>query len=184
MTQPSDPNPQATQKVVKRNIDAIASVEQEFLRELPTSVKIGHRIAELGGTFTFVGLNIGFCMLWFLINARILPIVPAFDPYPFNLLSLVVGLEALLFTVFILMSQNSLRIHDEQRMHLSLQLSLLIEQEVTELLQLQKKGFERLNVLSDAEVKKNEDLEKTVHVETVVKELEQKLPTSAKAKTE
>ena len=183
MKQTSDPNPEATRKVVKRNIDAIAEVEQEFLRELPIPVRIGHRIAELGGTFTFAALNIGFCILWILINGRILPIVPPFDPYPFNLLALVVGLEAILFAIFILMSQNNLRIRDEQRMHLSLQLSLLIEQEVTELLQMQKKGFERLNVLSADEVKRAEDLEQPVQVETVVRELEETLTNNLKAKS-
>jgi len=182
MTQQPRANPEDTEKVVRRNIDAIANVEHEFRREQPASVKIGHRVAEMGGTFTFAGLNLGFCTLWVLINARILPVVPPFDPFPFPLLALLLGLEAILFSVFILMSQNNLRVRDEQRMHLSLQLSLLIEQEVTELLQMQKKGFERLNVLSDDEVKKTEDLAKPVHVETVVKELEQKVPNSTNAK--
>ena len=178
MTQPAQPNAAATEKMVKRNIDTIAKVEKEFVQEQSPAVKIGHRIAELGGTFRFALLNIVFFAAWILINTRIVPIIVPFDPYPFNLLALILTLEAILFAIFILMSQNNLRARDEQRMHLSLQLSLLIEQEVTELLRLQKKGFERLNVLNEAEVKKTDELEKPVHVETVVKELEQKIPNS------
>jgi uncharacterized membrane protein len=176
MTQPAQPNPEATEKMVKRNIDTIAKVEKDFLQEQSQAVKIGHRIAELGGTLSFALVNVAAFALWILVNSGILPIVTPFDPYPFNLLALILTLEAILFGIFILMSQNNLRIRDEQRMHLSLQLSLLIEQEVTELLQMQKKGFERLNVLNEAEAQKTEELQEPVHVETVVKELEKKIP--------
>jgi uncharacterized membrane protein len=176
MTQPAQPNPEATEKMVKRNIDTIAKVEKDFLQEQSQAVKIGHLIAEFGGTLSFALVNLAAFALWILVNSGILPIVTPFDPYPFNLLALILTLEAILFGIFILMSQNNLRIRDEQRMHLSLQLSLLIEQELTELLQMQKKGFERLNVLDEAEVKKTEELQEPVHVETVVKELENKIP--------
>ena len=178
MTQPAKPNPEATEKVVKRNIDTIAKVENDFLQEQTPSVRIGHRIAEFGGTLSFALVNLTAFALWILVNSGVLPIIAPFDPYPFNLLALILTLEAILFGIFILMSQNNLRARDEQRMHLSLQLSLLIEQEVTEMLQMQKKGFERLNVLNEAEAKKTEELQEAVHVETVVKELEKKIPNS------
>ena len=178
MTQPARPNPEATEKVVKRNIDAIAKLEQDYLEEQSTSVKIGHRIADFCGTLPFALINVAAFALWAMINSGLVPILKPFDPFPFNLLALILTLEAILFAIFILMSQNNLRDRDEQRMHLSLQLSLLIEQELTELLQMQKKGFERLNVLNEAEVKKTEELQQPVHVETVVKELEEKMPNS------
>ena len=178
MTQPAQPNSEATEKVVKRNIDAIAKLEQDYLAEQSTSVKIGHRITDFCGTLPFGLINLAAFALWVLINSGLVPNFKPFDPYPFNLLALILTLEAILFAIFILMSQNNLRDRDEQRMHLNLQISLLIEQEVTELLKLEKKGFERLNVLNEAEVKKAEDLDKPVHIETVVKELEEKIPNS------
>jgi len=178
MTQSARPNPEATEKAVKRNVETIAKVENDFRQEQSPSVKIGHHIAEFGGTLSFALLNLAAFALWILVNSGVLPVIAPFDPYPFSLLALCLTLEAILFAIFILMSQNNLRDRDEQRMHLSLQLSLLIEQELTELLQMQQKGFERLNVLNEAELKKTEVLQEPVHVETVVKELERKIPNS------
>jgi uncharacterized membrane protein len=59
---------------------------------------------------------------------------PRFDPFPFNLLTLVVSLEAIVLTGFVLMSQNRMTQLADRRTHLDLQVNLLAEQELTAIL--------------------------------------------------
>ena len=60
----------------------------------------------------------------------------AFDPFPYTFLTLVVSLEAIFLSIFILISQNQETQLTERRKHLDLQINLLAEQENTKMLQL------------------------------------------------
>lgn len=66
------------------------------------------------------------------------PVEPGFRtkqyPFPFNLLTLVVSLEAIVLIGFVLMSQNRLTQVADRRAHLDLQVNLLAEQELTAIL--------------------------------------------------
>jgi Protein of unknown function (DUF1003) len=57
-----------------------------------------------------------------------------FDPYPFSLLTLLVSLEAILLTGFVLISQDRMTKRADRRAHLDLQVNLLAEQELTAIL--------------------------------------------------
>src|SRR3982750_5019295 len=59
-----------------------------------------------------------------------------FDPYPFGFLTMVVSLEAIFLSIFVLMAQQRESAIAELREELSLQVSLRVEQEVTKTLQL------------------------------------------------
>jgi uncharacterized membrane protein len=71
---------------------------------------------------------------------------PAFDPYPFNLLTLTVSLEAIVLTGFVLMAQSRMTLQADKRAHLDLQIDLLAEQELTAILKLQCLLAERAGV--------------------------------------
>jgi uncharacterized membrane protein len=58
-----------------------------------------------------------------------------FDPYPFNLLSAFLALEAVLLTSFVLIRQNAMDERSERRNHLELQINLLAEKEATSILE-------------------------------------------------
>ena len=57
-----------------------------------------------------------------------------FDPYPFSLLTLVVSLEAIVLTGFILRDQAYMALVSDRRAHLDLQVNLLAEEELTAIL--------------------------------------------------
>ena len=61
-----------------------------------------------------------------------------FDPFPYAFLTLVVSLEAIFLSLFILMSQNRAALHADRRAHLDLQINLLAEHESTKTLELLK----------------------------------------------
>ena len=59
-----------------------------------------------------------------------------FDPPPFRTLNIVLSIEAILVSTFVLISQNRMAAADSRRDHFSLQISLLAEAEMTNALRL------------------------------------------------
>ncbi len=92
----------------------------------------------------FVWLHVVWFGLWIIWNAILR--AKAIDPYPFNFLTLVVSLEAIFLSTFIMISENRQQRIDERRSHLDLQINLLSEQEGTKTLQLLKEIAEKLGV--------------------------------------
>jgi uncharacterized membrane protein len=80
---------------------------------------------------------------WILINTGLIGL-PAFDPFPFGLLTLVVSLEAIFLTIFVLMAQSRESAVEELREEVSLQVVLRMEEEVTKTLQLVAGLYSRL----------------------------------------
>ena len=81
---------------------------------------------------TFVGVHVVLFGGWILLNT--FPGLPHFDPFPFTFLTLVVSLEAIFLSTFILISQNLETRISERRSHLDLQLNMLSEQENTKMI--------------------------------------------------
>ncbi|OGI94966.1 hypothetical protein A3A03_02220 [Candidatus Nomurabacteria bacterium RIFCSPLOWO2_01_FULL_40_18] len=108
------------------------------------------------GSMTFLILNVVFFILWIVVNVGGVNGISAFDPYPFNLLTMVVSLEAIILAVFVLISQNRTSKVDDLREETHLQLNLVSEREVTKLIKmvillLEKQG---VDLSQDPELKK------------------------------
>jgi uncharacterized membrane protein len=82
---------------------------------------------------------------WIAWNAGVLGL-PAFDPYPFGFLTLIVSLEAIFLSIFVLMSQAREARIAELREEISLQVTLRMEEEVTKTLQLVAGLYARLGL--------------------------------------
>ena len=67
--------------------------------------RMADRVAEFGGSWTFILLFGGFLVAWVLINAVVLATHP-FDPYPFIFLNLILSMLAAVQAPIIMMSQN------------------------------------------------------------------------------
>lgn len=84
---------------------------------------------------------------WIIINT--VPGVDHFDSFPFNFLTLIVSLEAIFLSTFILISQNHETRVSERRNQLDLQINLLTEQENTKMLTLLGRIAEKVGVKID-----------------------------------
>src|SRR5262249_23381958 len=74
--------------------------------------------------------------VWIVLNAGPLAKVPAlggWDPFPFGLLTMVVSLEAIILSVFVLLSQNRQVARDRVRNDIEYQVNLRAELEVAHL---------------------------------------------------
>jgi uncharacterized membrane protein len=94
-----------------------------------------------------------------------------FDPFPFSLLTLIVSLEAIFLSTFVLISQNHASTIADKRADLDLQINLLAEHEVTHLLMLVDAIADHLGI---AREQRNdvEELKKNVGTKQVLDELE------------
>lgn len=125
------PSEATLQPTAKKNIETIAQVEKQLLRQRSRLERVGESIARFFGSMYFIVAHVMFIVAWVLVNTGLIAEVPPFDPYPFAFLSSVVGVEFIFLTTFVLMNQKQQISRSEQWAHLHLQLSMLTEQEVT-----------------------------------------------------
>ncbi len=80
--------------------------------------------------FVMHGLWIG---LWILLNTGVLAIMTRFDGYPFSLLALLVGVEAIFISGFVLIRQNRQNQHSAKRAELDYEVSVQTYRRIVEL---------------------------------------------------
>jgi len=93
-------------------------------------------LTENFGTFTFLVINVVLFFLWILANTGHIPSVEVFDPYPFNFLTMVVSLEAIILSIIVLMSQNREAKTSDVRSEVDTHVDIVAEEEITKLLEL------------------------------------------------
>jgi uncharacterized membrane protein len=120
-------------------------------------------IGGFSGSMTFVGIHVLWFASWFLINTGLVHGIPRFDPYPFILLAMIVSVEGVLLSTFVLMKQNRMQKRIDIRDQLNLQIDLLSEKEVTKALQLLRAICQKLEV----ELKADPELEEMASTTSV-----------------
>ena len=154
----------------------VARLEQEALEQRSRKDRIGDAIADFAGSMTFVIAQLVGFAVYAGLNSGLVPFIKPWDPYPYILLALLVSLEGVMLSTFVLMKQNRMSRRADQRNHLNLQIDLLSEKEITKMLQLQRLICDRLGIAegeSDLEVR---ELSQHTAVEDLAKELEEKIP--------
>ena len=131
-TSAAAPNQEAADHHIAKNVQTILGLEQAAKMNRTTSELIANAVARFCGSITFVWVNAVWFGSWILINS--VPGIKHIDPFPFTLLTLMVSLEAIFLSTFILTSQNLETKISERRNHLDLQINLLSEQENTQML--------------------------------------------------
>ena len=77
--------------------------------------RLADRVADFGGSWTFILIFAGVLVTWILVNTVFLHRKPTFDPYPFIMLNLVLSCLAALQAPIIMMSQNRQEAKDRRR---------------------------------------------------------------------
>jgi uncharacterized membrane protein len=122
---------------IGKNIAAVHEFYVRQERDLSRSQRLAENFAGAIGHPAFLGAIVGFVAIWTAINAWRVGIgLVAFDPAPYFWLQGLVSLSALLITTVVLIKQNRVARLAEQRAHLDLKVTLLIEQKVAKLIDL------------------------------------------------
>lgn len=98
---------------------------------------LGNRVAgiltSMAGDIRFVYATVIFFAVWFVVNLGWIAGLPAFDPFPFGLLTMVLSVEAIFLTLFLLISQNREAARDRVRNDIEYEVNLKAEMEIREL---------------------------------------------------
>jgi len=96
--------------------------------------------------------------------------VHTFDPFPYGLLTMIVSLEAIFLSTFVLISQNRLSDESEHRADLSMHIGLLTEHELTRVLQMLDIIQDKMGIENDTD-SELADLEMETRPEDVLAEI-------------
>jgi uncharacterized membrane protein len=166
---------------MRRNVQEICKIEEKGLKARSFGEQFGDFVVNQSGRVWFIALHMVWFVVWIILNSRNSSLRKSFDPFPFPLLTLVVSLESIFLSLFILMSQNRSSRQADERAHLDLQINLLAEHESTKALQLLQALCQHhgLSCAKDAEI---DELISTTKPAEILRELKEGLPTAAPEK--
>ena len=155
--------------VIERNIRTLIQLRLEAAHERNIQDRLADTITSVSGHMAFVYVHIVWFVGWVLLNTGHFGVQP-FDPFPYGLLTMVVSLEAIFLSTFVLISQNRLSEETERRADLDLHIGLLTEHELTRVLQMLDAIQHKLGVENHAD-SELADLEMETRPEDVLAEI-------------
>jgi uncharacterized membrane protein len=157
-------------KINEQNIHTIVDIRQATANRRTREERLADIITDLSGRMYFIYFHAIWFAIWIVVNLGWFGFKP-FDPFPFGLLTMIVSLEAIFLATFVLISQNRMGAEADRRADLDLQMNLLTEHELTRALKMLDEIQDKLGIENDADLELT-DLEKNVHPQDVMKELE------------
>ena len=148
----------------KRNHDARSGIDQ-----------VSWTITNLAGSGTAILIHLFWFVLWLVINLNVVPGIPVFDPFPFSFLTMIVSLEAIFLTLFVLVSQNRMSQEADRRAQLDLQINILAERETTMILRMLDEISAHLKIGTSTR-SEHEELLKETRIDELAQKLDDALP--------
>ncbi len=160
----------ALASALERNIRSVFAQRERVAARRSTQDRLSDSITEFSGQMKFVYLHVVWFAGWIVWNLGSFGAKP-FDPFPFGLLTLIVSLEAIFLSTFVLISQNRMGEDSDRRANLHLQIGLLTEHELTRALKMLDQIQEKVGCARELDTDLNE-LEAEVRPEDVLQEIE------------
>jgi uncharacterized membrane protein len=162
---------------IEHNVRLVAELEEKALATRSVGEKIGDAASRLIGSMPFVLFHFVWFAAWILVNLGAVPGIRPFDEFPFGLLTLVVSLEAIFLSLFLLISQNRMTRQADKRAHLDLQINLLAEAETTRNMQLLERIADKVGV--SKEEQPAPDLDQPTDIIRLATRVEKHIPESS-----
>src|SRR5215467_16119899 len=114
------PDQKYPKTILRREIATMAMLSRRRQRR---EERVADLITKFSGSMQFVYLHIGWFTVWIVLNVTI----ARFDPFPFGLLTLIVSLEAIFLSTFVLLSQNREAARSDLRSEIDFETNVLSE---------------------------------------------------------
>ncbi|MGW3313443.1 DUF1003 domain-containing protein [Streptomyces sp. NPDC001073] len=98
-----------------------------FARMRGTQDRVADAITAFAGTMLFVYIHAFWFAVWIALNEGLLGQTGIFDPYPYGLLTMIVSLEAIFLSTFVMVSQNRQATRENVRADLDFETNLRSE---------------------------------------------------------
>lgn len=134
--------------VVENNIRSMLRLSNQRLRERRFQDKLADGITQVSGRMPFVYFHAIWFAAWIVLNTGHAG-VKIFDPYPYGFLTMIVSLEAIFLSTFVLISQNRLSAEADRRADLHMHIGLLNEAKMTHALTMLHSIQKKLDIGTD-----------------------------------
>ena len=128
------------------------------------------------GSSGFIILHVLWFTTWLWLNLMPSSSFRHFDPFPFPLLGISIEIEGIFLASFILIRQNHMNRRSDERDHLTLQILLLAEQEITTLLDVERRKSVRNGMTEIANDENVRSLSEPTSVDELQRTLQEHLP--------
>ncbi len=135
----------------RRGMESLQSIKAEAQRYESLSERVADFFTSLSGSMQFVYLHAAWFVIWVSWNTSLIPGLQPFDPFPFGLLTMIVSLEAIFLSTFVLISQNREQKVNAIRDEIDAQINLYQEQELTQVLRIVHRIEKHLGLQDDDE---------------------------------
>lgn len=115
------------QRVVARNVNEEMGKPSNF------GERLSDFLTRVAGDIRFVYFNFFWFLIWITLNTRIIPGLEPYDPFPFGLLTMIVSLEAIFLSLFVLISQNRSAAREKVRNDIEYEVNIKAELEIRDL---------------------------------------------------
>ena len=133
--------PPSDEDHVAESISEISALEAKGHASVTISERIAGAVTAFAGSMLFVWVHVAWFSAWMLASVAM-----GFDTFPFPFLTMIVSLEAIFLSTFVLISQNRQALHADRRAKIDLQVNVIAEREVTEIVKLVSAIHDHLGV--------------------------------------
>ena len=116
------------------SVAEVVELEKRNRVEMTRSDRLADLITAFSGSMLFVGVHVIWFSAWIGVNLPVFGL--EFDPFPFGFLTMIVSLEAIFLSTFVLISQNRQALHADRRAKTDLEVNVISEREITKLMEL------------------------------------------------
>jgi uncharacterized membrane protein len=125
-------------------------VAEELLAEARWHEKLAERVTTFVGNPHFLVVHLVWFAVWVAVNTGVIAMVGRFDDYPFGLLGIILSIEAIFITGFLLISGNRQSTHADKRAELDYEVNVRTYRRLSELDVLLRDVGERLSRVESA----------------------------------
>jgi uncharacterized membrane protein len=156
----------------EKNISAMLRMEEAALTERSVGERFADAVMKVAVKPWFIVSHVIAYALWILVNTLGRW---QFDPRPFNFLSTIIAVEAIFLTLLVLASQQRMLRLSDRRAHVTLQVDLLAEQEMTVMIRMLERLFEHFKLDAVATAPQSAELRKTTDLEALVDKVDRRM---------
>lgn len=120
-------------------------VAEEIRQQARWHESVAERIARFIGHPYYIVVHVFWFAVWIAVNTGLVALASRFDEYPFGLLGILLGIEAILVTGILLISQNRQNAHADKRAELDYEVNVRTYREIHEIKRLLLALEERLD---------------------------------------
>lgn len=148
-----------------------------------TTDKMAVFITSVFGSMTFLLVCIVLFTLWICWNARVIPGLQPFDPFPFSTLEMAVSIFAVILSVSVLINQNRQSRIEKIRQQVEFEVNVRAESEITKMLQMLHDLHQKLGIQTD-EDQELETMKKQTDIHQIHQSLDDKQTNADAANSE